>query len=1222
MVATIVTLMMALRPGPGPVSFKADVAPILAAKCLGCHNDRKASGGLNMKTFALLKKGGRSGGAETIVAGDPDSSYLVETIRPGAEPRMPMKLSPLSAEQIGTIERWVREGARFDGASETATTLASIVDPLAGLPKVAVKSPTSDPVTSVTFAKDGSTVAAAVGRAVALFDPGTGRAVATLEGHPGPVTSVVITADGRTLVASGGRAGQFGSVVVWDLATKARRHDLRGHADAILAADLSPDGTTLATASYDRTVRLWDLATGRESRTLKEHTDAVHAVAFSRDGSRLATAGADRTVKVWEPVTGRRIVSLSDSTGEVYAVAFDPSGKIVYAAGVDRSIRAWELSGQGGALVRSVFAHDAAVLRLAIAPDGKTVVSTGEDRAVKSWSLPGLRPLADLGSQPDWPQAVAFSPDGSRLAIGRYDGSLALVESSTGKAILALRDAPGVAPPGGATKPKPQLVRNATLNPPSPRGALRGTKVRLVLSGQGAGGAVGVYFEDPGLVPTIIPAAKPDPNRLEVDLAIGNEVEPGAHRFTVQSPLGVPAPETFIVCEHPEVAESEPNDDPRRLKPTTLPATLLGTIDRPGDSDSWRFEGKAGRSVVFEIVGTGATTGPKLDPVLTLVDAAGKPFARAASAPHSPSPVLSATITSDGPVTLIVSDAQYGGSASHAYRINAGPLPRVSSTFPMALPLRSVPADRLKLMGVNLGPDELSDGSERDRVAASAHGPGAILPIRRGKGGRSLVSSRSAVLTEGIPAVESGENDSPTQAEPVAIPGGTSGRIERAGDVDFFRFEAKKGRRVILEVFGRRLGSPIDPVIEVLDAQGRAIPRAVLRPVEETKVAFRDHPSTIRGIRLTKWDDLAMKDYLLVGRELVRLEELPRNPDDDAVFWGIGDGRTNAGERLAFCETTPEQHPLGQPMWKVEIHPPGSAFQAGGMAPVTLHYRNDDGGPGFGKDARITFDPPADGTYLVRVEDVRGLGGEDFGYHLLVRPPHPDFAVSLRGGEDPEVPRGGAAVVRIDLLRKDGFDDAVEVEAVGLPPGVTATTARIEPEAYTADLLLMADASAPAFSPPTWRLVAQSAGRSSGERVIRHESDPGGPSGGRITVTPEPDLKVTASADRVVIRPGERVDLTLNVARSPAFSGRVPIEVRNLPIGVRVLNIGLNGVLVTESQVARPISLYAEPWVSPADRSFYAVGRVEAASADSSSPPIRLIVAPTGPGDAAAAGRP
>jgi hypothetical protein len=111
-------------------------------------------------------------------------------------------------------------------------------------------------------------------------------------------------------------------------------------------------------------------------------------------------------------------------------------------------------------------------------------------------------------------------------------------------------------------------------------------------------------------------------------------------------------------------------------------------------------------------------------------------------------------------------------------------------------------------------------------------------------------------------------------------------------------------------------------------------------------------------------------------------------------------------------------------------------------------------------------------------------------------------------------------------------------------------------------------------------------------------------------VTPEPNLSIAATPERVEIRPGQQVTLSLRVARGPAFAGRVPIDVRNLPRGVRVLNIGLNGVLVTEAQTERTIVLYAEPWAEPMERPFYAVGKAESAGTEHSSPPIELVVKP------------
>ncbi len=1199
--ASVLLAILATGADAPPVSFRAEVAPILVRKCQGCHNAKKPEGGLDITTFALLKAGGEKAGDLILEPGDPDASHLIELVRPGGAPRMPYKLPPLSAAEIGTLERWIQEGAKFDGPSEDDTPIASLVDPLAGLPEVALKVPAADPVTALAYAPDGKTLAAAVGRQVVLFDAMSGGPKTTLGEHPGPVTSLRITPDGGTLIAAGGRPGMFGSVTVWDLAKATRRHDLRGHRDAILAADLAPDGGTLATASYDRTLIVWDLSRGEQRRTLKDHTDAVYAVAFSPDGKTLASAGADRTVKLWDLATGKRLRTLSDSTAELYAVTFGAGGKTVLAGGVDRSIRAWQVDGPEAPLVNSVFAHSAAVLRLVTA-NGKTLVSSGEDKAVKVWDLATLKPLAAIPGGSDWPQALAISPDGHRVAVGRYDGSLAIHDAASGRLAVTARAVP--APPPAV---KAALVRDASLNPPSPRGAARGTKLRVTLTGTGVGMATTVVFAEPGLAATIVPPEKPDVNRLGIELTVGPDARVGLHRFGVITPLGVPPLVAFAVAAHPEAAELEPGDDRANLKPNTIPSTFVGTISKPGDTDQFRFEAKEGQRLVFEMVAKSLTS--KLNAFLTLLDDRGRTLAEATPTEGGVDPVLAFTVPRDGTYLLRVADTDYAGSAAHFYRIAAGSLPLVTSVFPLGV-------ERGQMTSVHVLGSNLGGVSRVPMLVAPSLEPGAVVevPVILLEGHRPI-SRRTVVLAEGPQGVEAEPNDDPSQAGSIATPGGVSARIDKEADADHFRFEARKGKRLIVEVFGRRLGTTIDPVVEILDARGEPVPRAVLRPVAQTEVAFRDHDSTVAGIRLTQWNNLAIDDTVMIGRELIRIQSLPRNPDDNCMFWSA------QGQRLGLLETTPEHHPMGQPIYKVEVHPAGTTFAAGGVAPVTMNYRNDDGGPGLSKDARLTFDPPADGTFVVRVEDVRGQGGDGFGYHLVVRDPRPDFELSM-GTENPNIPRGGTALVTAVIRRLDGFDAPVDVTVEGLPPGIRATSARIEKGDLSASLALSADATAPAFSPPTWRVTGRAVGASA-EAALAHDVDPGGKDAGWITVTPEPNLKLSGTPPRVVIRPGERVEMTLAVARGPAFAGRVPIDVRNLPHGVRVLNIGLNGVLVTEAQARRTIFLYAEPWVEPMERPFFSVGKAEAAGTEHSSPPMELVVRRRAEGrEAASAGPP
>jgi WD40 repeat protein len=100
---------------------------------------------------------------------------------------------------------------------------------------------------------------------VRLWETGTGRSVATLEGHTGPVFGVALSRDGRLLVS--GEHG--GTVRLWDVRTGVELATLRGHAGAVWGASLSDDGQLLATGSFDGTVKLWNTHSGATLSTLR-----------------------------------------------------------------------------------------------------------------------------------------------------------------------------------------------------------------------------------------------------------------------------------------------------------------------------------------------------------------------------------------------------------------------------------------------------------------------------------------------------------------------------------------------------------------------------------------------------------------------------------------------------------------------------------------------------------------------------------------------------------------------------------------------------------------------------------------------------------------------------------------------------------------------------------------------------------------------------------------
>jgi hypothetical protein len=326
----------------------------------------------------------------------------------------------------------------------------------------------------------------------------------------------------------------------------------------------------------------------------------------------------------------------------------------------------------------------------------------------------------------------------------------------------------------------------------------------------------------------------------------------------------------------------------------------------------------------------------------------------------------------------------------------------------------------------------------------------------------------------------------------------------------------------------------------------------------------------------------------------LRIRALPKNPDDDCQFFSVN------GQRRGYLDTTCTHHSMGTPMYKVEIHAPGATFPPNGLPVIGLYYRNDDGGAGYGKDSRLFFDPPADGEYQVRVGDSRNQGGSNYGYRLTVRPPRPGFNISFNPTH-PVVWKGGAIPVTVRADRIDGFEGAIDLRLENVPPGFSAPVTTIPEGENATAFALWADATATdAAKGPPIKLIARA--RINGQEVIREVT------GGLLKVKDPGDIVTTLQQSEVIVQPGGQVTVTATIERRHGFKGRVPLDVTGLPHGVRVLDIGLNGILITEKETQRTFVIFAEPWVKPMAHPIVVLARREGKNTEHAARSVLLRV--------------
>jgi len=377
----------------------------------------------------------------------------VDTV-PGASPAAtavafsPSGKTLATADADGTVQLWDTATHRQIGAPITVVPYTGQLDQ----------------VYAVAFSPGGTTLATAASDGTArLWDVAThqpiGDPFTAVSPGDDQIEDVAFSPDGATLATAGGD----GTARLWRLTSYGQIGGPLGGPDDNGGANsvaFSPDGAIMAVGYGDGTVRLWEVASRHEigapltadsSPAGLVFGNGVTAVAFSPDGSILATADGDGTVRLWDVATRRQIgtplTADSDRSGDLslhaaLGVAFSPGGKILATLGADMTVRLWDVTTrrQIGAtmLAGSADASFPTDFELAFSPDGTILATAGGGGTLLLWNVGTHRligaPRIAVGTPSDnFITGVAFSPDGGVLATAGWDGTVRLWDMRTGR---------------------------------------------------------------------------------------------------------------------------------------------------------------------------------------------------------------------------------------------------------------------------------------------------------------------------------------------------------------------------------------------------------------------------------------------------------------------------------------------------------------------------------------------------------------------------------------------------------------------------------------------------------------------------------------------------------------------------------------------------------------------------------------------------------------------
>lgn len=284
---------------------------------------------------------------------------------------------------------------------------------------------------AIVMSPKGDILASAIGNKIQLWNTTEKRLKDTLIGHRSTIYSLAISPDGKTLVSGSADT----TIRIWDTTTGKTDFAPIVNTDAVLALAYSPIENIFASVSDDdeSTIQLWNLDTRENGLNISTRVGRIYSVSFSPDGTMIATGSWNGRIHLWDTSTGDLLKTLSGHRSRATSLDFSQDGNYLVSSGFDLTIHVWNL--ENYMLVNSF--KDGSILNtdIAISPDGKLIAcGSADDGIIRLWDAQTGNIAKTIAGHTNYIRSVAFSPDGESVTYpNRADNTILLRNVQTGE---------------------------------------------------------------------------------------------------------------------------------------------------------------------------------------------------------------------------------------------------------------------------------------------------------------------------------------------------------------------------------------------------------------------------------------------------------------------------------------------------------------------------------------------------------------------------------------------------------------------------------------------------------------------------------------------------------------------------------------------------------------------------------------------------------------------